>query len=125
MRSNKTPASEADISLTNKSEIFKRFSDYKSDHRITASGGLLPGTFATTEEDARNVRTGIEAINRYAMPSDEPAIYVFTIKPPENTALRRGTVEPAYGKPGGGVEVIFVNGSPEKTVTGPDTIPER
>ena len=74
--------------------------------------------------DAHN-KTGTDAINRYAMPSDEPAIYVFTVKPTEKTEIRRGTVEPAYGKPGGGVEVIFVNGSSEKTVTGPDTIPAK
>ena len=125
IKSNILPALKANITLTCKSENFKRFSDYKNDRRITASGGLLAGTFATTEEDARNVKTGTDAINRYAMPSDEPAIYVFTVKPTEKTEIRRGTVEPAYGKPGGGVEVIFVNGSSEKTVTGPDTIPAK
>jgi len=120
-----TAALKADITLSSKGEVFKRFSDYKNDKRVTESGGLLPGSFATTEEDACNATTGSQAVNRYAMPSDEPAIYVFTIKPPEKTELRRGVVEPAYGKPGGGIEVIFVNGSSEKTVTGPDTIPAK
>jgi len=36
-----------------------------------------------------------------------------------------GIVAPAYGEPGGGVEVIFVNGSPDGTVTGPETIPDK
>ena len=39
------------------------------------------------------------------------------------TILKRGVVQPAYGQPGGGVEVILVNGSPPNTVTGPKQIP--
>lgn len=122
-KSSSSPASEAAISWTEKDKIFKRYSPYKNDHRITEEGGLFPGTYSTTEEDARNVKTGTEATLRYALPSDEPAIYVFTIKPPEKTAVRIGVVQSANGKPGGGVEVLFNNGSPDKTVTGPNTIP--
>lgn len=122
-KSDTTPADEALISLTEEDEVFKRFSSYKNDHRVTEQGGLLPGTYATTEEDAKNVRTGTEATLRYALPSDEPAVYIFTIEPPEKTAIRVGVVQPANDKPGGGVEVIFEKGSPQKTVTGPDTIP--
>lgn len=122
-KSTQAPASEAAISLTEKDEIFKRFSPYRNDHRVTDEGGLVPGTYSTTEEDARNVKTGAEATLRYALPSDEPAIYIFTIQPPEKTAVRIGVVQSANGKPGGGVEVLFDNGSPKKTVTGPDTIP--
>jgi hypothetical protein len=48
---------------------------------------------------------------------------VFTIDPPIRTKLKRGVAQAAYGQPGGGVEVIFVNGSPDKTVTGPVQIP--
>jgi len=117
------PASEAAVSLTEKNQIFKRFSPYRNDHRVTEDGSLLSGAYATTEADARNVRRGAEATLRYALPSDDPAIYVFTILPPEKTSVRIGIVEPANGKPGGGVEVLFENGSPKKTVTGPDTIP--
>ena len=118
-----TPASQAVISLTEKDQIFKRFSPYGNDHRINEDGSLKPGAYATTEADARNAKTGTEATNRYALPSDEPAIYVFTIQPPEKTPVRIGTVEPANGKPGGGTEVLFENGSPKNTVTGPNTIP--
>lgn len=119
----KGPASEAEISETKEDEVFKRFSAYINDHRITEDGGLVPGTYATTEEDAKNVGTGSEATERYALPSDEPAIYVFTVKPPRRTKIRSGIVEPANGKRGGGVEVIFEEGSPEDTVTGPRQIP--
>jgi len=119
------PASQDPVSLTEKNKIFKRFSPYRNDRRINEDGSLKTGAYATTEADARNVKTGTDATNRYALPSDDPAIYVFTIQPPEETAVRIGTVEPANGKPGGGVEALFVEGSPKNTVTGPDTIPAK
>ena len=84
-----------------------------------------PGTFATTEEDARHVRTGAEAVVRYALQNKTPAKWRFGIKPPEETKLQRGIVEPAYGETGAGVEVIFVDGSPDGTVYGPDELPEQ
>ncbi|MEW5894448.1 MAG: hypothetical protein AB1650_01635 [Candidatus Omnitrophota bacterium] len=122
-KSAKAPASEAPITETKEDEVFKRYSPYRNDRRVTSDGGLLPGTYTTTEEDSHNVKTGKEAMDRYALPSDDPAIYVFTIQPPEKTRVRVGIVEPANNKPGGGVEVIFEDGSPRKTVTGLDTIP--
>jgi hypothetical protein len=105
-------------------EKFKRFSAYANDRRVTASGALVPGTYATTEQDAaKHVKTGRDAVKRYALPNPAPAVHVFTIEPPLRTRLQRGVAQPAYGQPGGGVEVIFVNGSPDKTVTGPAQIP--
>lgn len=116
-------ASEAPVEQLQAEEKFKRFSAYANDRRVTASGALLPGTYATTEEDAKHVKTGRDAVKRYALPNPAPAVHVFTIKPPLKTRLQRGVAQPAYGQPGGGVEVIFVNGSPDKTVTGPAQIP--
>jgi hypothetical protein len=104
-------------------ERFKRFSAYANDRRVTASGALVPGTYATTEEDAKHVKTGRDAVKRYALPNPAPAVHVFTIEPPLRTRLQRGVAQPAYRQPGRGVEVIFVNGSPDKTVTGPAQIP--
>lgn len=119
-----TGKAEAPVAHAKADEVFKRFSAYENDHRITANGGLLPGSCATTEADAKNVKTGKEAVARYALPNPKPAVYVFTVKPLKDTEVRRGTVQPANDQPGGGVEVIFTSGSPEKTVTGPDKIPE-
>ena len=116
-------ASDAPVETLHEEENFKRFSAYANDRRVTANGGLLPGTYATTEEDAQNVKTGRDAVKRYALPNPAPAVHVFTIEPPLGTGLQRGVAQPAYGQPGGGVEVIFVNGSPDKTVTGPALIP--
>ena len=105
--------------------MFKRFSAYENDHRITSDGGLLPGTYATTEEDAKIVRTGKEAVARYALPNPKPASNVWTIKPRKDTFIQFGIVEPAYGQPGGGVEVLFKDDTHAGTVTGPDKIPDE
>ena len=120
-----SPAKDAEDSYSLLNEVFKRFSAYLNDFRITEKKGLTPGTYATTAEDASNVKTGMEAVSRYALENKTPANKVFTIKPPEDTKLKRGIVEPAYGESGGGVEVIFVDGSPDGTVSGPEIIPER
>jgi len=119
-------AETAMITLTGSDEIFKRFCAYVNDHRITAGKGLTPGTFATTKEDAdANVKTGTDAVARYALPNSRPASNVFTISPAKDTELKRGTAQPAYNQPGGGVEVIFVIGLPDGTVSGPVTIPDK
>jgi hypothetical protein len=116
-------ASNAPEEELQQEEQFKRFSAYANDRRVTANGALVPGTYATTEADAKHVQTGSDAVKRYALPNPAPAVHVFTIRPPMKTKLRRGVAQLAYGQPGGGVEVIFVNGSPNKTVTGPAQIP--
>lgn len=118
-------AEVAPVEFTKIGEKFKRFSAFRNDRRMNPDGSLKLGSYATTEEDAKNVRTGIDAVRRYALPNPAPAIYVFTINPPEKTRIKKGIAQPAYNQPGGGTEVMFVEGSPPKTVTGPDTIPER
>ena len=119
------PAKYALIEKTKEKEVFKRFTAYENDRRIKPDRSLLPGTYATTEEDAKNVRTGKEAVARYALPNPKPASNVFTIKPYKDTLIQRGMVEPANDQPGGGVEVIFTLGTQPGTVTGPDKIPDE
>lgn len=118
-------AKDAPITTTGIGEIFKRFSHFKDDRRVTSGRGLTKGTFATTSADALNVHTGMDAVHRYALPDKRPANQRFTISPPQRTSLQRGVAQPAYGESGGGIEVIFVDGSPDHTVTGPDEIRER
>lgn len=119
-------AEDAPITLTEDNEIFKRFSAYSNDKRVTAGKGLTAGTFATTKADAdANVKTGTDAVKRYALPNSKPATNVFTISPAKDAELRRGTAQPANSQPGGGVEVIFVVGLPDGTVSGPSTIPDK
>jgi hypothetical protein len=79
----------------------------------------------SSSEDAKNVKTGKDAVARYALPNPAPASNVFTVRPNKDTDIQRGIVEPAFGQPGGGVEVIFTNGTQPKTVTGPMKIPDE
>lgn len=121
-----TGAQDAPVTMTISDEIFKRFSAFKNDNRVTKGMGLTKGTFATTKEDAdAHVKTGTDAVQRYALPNPTPASNVFTITPAQDTDLQRGVTQPANNQPGGGVEVIFVNGLPDGTVTGPVKIPDK
>jgi hypothetical protein len=119
------PAKDAPEEKTTLGEIFKRFSAYRNDRRVLPDSSLRPGTYATTEADARNVKTGTDAVRRYALPDPKPASFVFAIAPLKDTVIQYGSVQPAYGQPGGGVEVIFTNGTDPKTVAGPTTIPDK
>src|SRR6266404_5372922 len=67
------PAKDAAETPTIPGEVFKRFSAYANDRRITKKQGLTPGTFATTREDADAfVRTGTDAVKRYALENKTP-----------------------------------------------------
>jgi hypothetical protein len=114
-------ASEAVVGSTEDGERFFRFSAFENDRRVTAERGLLPGTYATTEEDGLKVKTGAEAVERYALPNADPASYRFAISPLKSTAIQQGVVQPANGHQGGGVEVVFTNGTTKDTVTLPPT----
>lgn len=120
-----TPAKDAPVEKTKEKEVFKRFTAYENDHRITSDGKLLPGTYATTEEDAKKAPTGKAAVARYALPNPKPASNVWTIKPWKDTLIQYGIVEPANNQPGGGVEVIFTKGTSPGTVTGHEKIPDE
>src|SRR6201987_631871 len=65
-------ASDAPEEELQEEQKFKRFSAYANDRRVTANGGLVPGTYATTEEDAKHVKTGRDAVKRYALPNPAP-----------------------------------------------------
>ena len=118
------PAKYAPIDKTKPGEVFKRFSAYENDLRRRRDGSWRDGTYATTEEDARNVKTGMDAVARYALPNPAPASYMFTGRPDKDTEIQKGITAPAHGQPGGGVEVIFTEGTQPHTVTGPRKIPD-
>jgi hypothetical protein len=119
------PAASAAPAPAEPDDEFKRFTAFANDRRVTAELGLLPGTYATTAEDARHVRTGLEAAARYALPNPAPASHLFTIRPLPGTLIQIGTAQPAFDQPGGGVEVLFPTGTDAVTVSGPERIPDR
>ena len=114
------------VETTKAGERFVRFSAYKNDNRVRSDGSLRAGSYATTAEDAKNVTTGKDAVARYALPNPQPASYRFTIRPEKDTVIEKGMVQPAFEQPGGGVEVIFKDGTTPDTVTlPPDKIPDE
>lgn len=120
------PAIEAMPVACKPEEKFLRFSAFANDRRILADGSLTAGTFATTWEDGwLSVRTGLDAVQRYALPNSAPAVNRFWLSPPQAVNVQRGTAQPAYGQPGGGVEVLFTNGAPANTLKKQDQIPAR
>jgi len=126
IQKNAGPATDGPVEKTKADEEFKRFCAYPNDRRVNADGSLRPGTYATTAEDAKQVTTGMEAVERYALPNPAPASYRYTITPHAGTVFQQGTVKPAYSHKGGGVEVFFKSGTQPKTVALPPTkLPDR
>ena len=119
------PATEGEPKETEDGAIFMRFTAYKNDRRITPNNGLVPGTYATTEADSRHVRTGEEAVERYALPDPTPAKYRYKIEPLIGTKYREGIVQPNFGHAGGGVEDLFDDGTDDNTVILNTILPEK
>ena len=118
------PAQTAPVVQSDTDERFLRFSAFADDVRIQPDGSVTPETYVTTHQDGMTyVKTGMDAVRRYAMPNPVPAVHRFYLKPPTRIQVQRGITQPANGQPGGGVEVIFVNGSPPKSLEKQDQIP--
>lgn len=117
------PASDAPVEGSQPDERFMRFSAFANDRRVLADGSVSAGTYVTTHADGMLVKTGREAVARYALPNPDPAVHRFHLRPPVPILVRRGIVQPAYSQPGGGVEVIFEHGAPAGTLFKTDQIP--
>jgi len=118
------PADAAPVEASDAGERFLRFSAFDNDRRILANGAVTPGTYVTTLKDGTaNVRNGMDAVRRYALPNPDPAVHRYLLVPPSIVAVRRGTVQPAFGQPGGGAEVIFDKGASAGTMQGKDQLP--
>ena len=117
-------ASPAFPLLTNSSELLVRFSAFSGDRRVSPDGSVLPGTYVTSERDAAFSPSGFAVVGRYAPPNMLPAVHRFDITVPARTAGLVGTVVPAFGQAGGGVEIELKDGAARGSVTGRSTIPE-
>jgi hypothetical protein len=90
--------------------IFHRYSSFNPDRRVDpVTGSFLPGTYAAPESEVPFVPTGFVAVGRFALPNNLPASYHYEIEAPIGTAVDFGTVAPAFGQAGGGVEAYFSN----------------
>lgn len=107
-----------------KPEKFVRFSAFKNDRRVRSDRSLLPGSYVTSERDAGFAPSGFAVVGRYALPNPVSATNRFDIAIPGKTPGLVGTVLPAFGQAGGGVEIELINGAPPGSVNGPTVIPE-
>lgn len=90
--------------------MFHRFSAFDPDRRIDpATGSFLPGTYAAPESEVPFVPTGFVAVGRFALPNNLPASYHYEIEAPMGAKVVFGTVAPAFGQAGRGVEAYFAN----------------
>lgn len=106
-------------------EKYYRFSAFAMDRRILSDGSLAANSYATSETDIKVVPNGLAAVGRYALPTRTSAKYVFEISPAPGTLIFFGTVTPAFGMAGGGVEVFFPLGTTAGTVNPINPIPEK
>jgi hypothetical protein len=89
---------------------FHRFSAFNPDRRVDpVTGSFLAGTYCAPELEVPFVPTGFVAVGRFALPNTLPASYHYEIEAPAGTAVDFGTVAPAFGQAGGGVEAYFAN----------------
>jgi hypothetical protein len=109
---------------TKANDAFVRFSAFANDRRIRPDGSLLPGTYVTSEGDAAFAQSGFAVVGRYALPNIMPATHRFDIVVPDGTIGLVGTVTPAFGQAGGGVEIEFTKGAPKGSVRSKSTISE-
>jgi hypothetical protein len=107
-------------------EGFVRFSAYPNDFRVLQGGGLAAGSFAAPVQELQVTHSGVAAVARFALPNPFPAVYVYPIVPKGATLkqIEVGTVTPAFGQAGGGVEVRFLSALVKGSVVGPYRIPE-
>jgi hypothetical protein len=107
---------------------FHRFSAFNPDRRVDpVTGSFLPGTYAAPESEAPFVPTGFVAVGRFALPNNLPASHHYEIEASVGTSVDFGTVAPAFGQAGGGVEAYFAGGAVNAKIppTHPSTLPDE
>lgn len=104
------PSSLVKKVVLHSNRAFHRFSAFNPDRRVNPkTGDFLPGTYATPESEVPFVPSGFAAVGRFALPNNLPASHHYVIEAPAGTTVAFGTVAPAFGQAGGGVEAYFQN----------------
>ena len=86
--------------------IFRRYLNTPLDNRFVG-GQLCRGTYLTSEVDAAHADSGLGAVSRYALPIPLPVNHVIQYELPTGADIQIGTVAPAFGQSGGGVEIML------------------
>lgn len=87
-----------------------RFSAFQNDRRIRKDGSVARGTYAAPASELLHCITGFGACGRFALPNPSPAKWLSFILVPGGAKYLAGTVAPAFGQAGGGVEVELTDG---------------
>jgi hypothetical protein len=107
-------------------ERFIRLSAFENDLRIdNFNKCFLPGTYSTSLEDYLSMKANNldknkilgDPIIRYSLPVDLPIKWIFYVHPKKGDKYRKGKVQPAFGKTGGGIECFFDFGTSHNTLT--------
>ena len=107
-----TPSTLAKHQTLSKPRQFHRFSPFNPDRRVDPStGDFLPGTYAVPESELPFCQTGFAAVGRLALPSVMPASFQYIATAAVGTNVAFGTVAPAFGQAGGGVEAFLAHGA--------------
>ena len=118
------PSSLVKKVILRENRIFHRFSAFNPDRRVDPlTGDFIPGTYAATESEVPFVPSGFAAVGRFALPNNLPASHHYVIEAPAGIAVEFGTVTPAFGQAGGGVEAYFQSAVKNQQV--PPTSPSR
>jgi hypothetical protein len=107
---------------------FHRYSAFNPDRRIDpVTGDLARGSYAVPESEVPFLPTGFAAVGRLALPLTAPASHVYSISAQAGTAVEFGTIAPAFGQSGGGVEAYFPSGAVNVPPTPPSAkvLPEE
>jgi hypothetical protein len=101
---------------------FRRYDYVAAAPLYALAGRNIPKTFAAPLSDP--LVSSSEAQKIYALPgAPRDAYYIITIDPRDNPYLGPTIVQPKYGQPGGGNEVIILGPIPPGQIQGPYPLP--
>jgi hypothetical protein len=112
-----TGAVDSTIETANGSDIqkFVRLYAFENDFRVDReSGRLLPGSFTFDLNDFMTFTfplNNYDPLDYYSLPNPFTIKWLFYFKSISGDTFQRGTVQPSFGKKGGGKEYFFSNGT--------------
>jgi hypothetical protein len=88
--------------------ILRRYLATATDHRYNSvAGTLAANTYLSPDLDGTYINSGFAAVGRLALPMPLPASHVVFYEIQAAAPARVGTIGPAFGQAGGGVEICL------------------
>ena len=86
--------------------VFCRYLAANTDFRYSA-GELAANTYLSPVVEAPHMPTGFSVVGRLSLPIPLPPRHIFFYELGKGVTIRVGTVSPAFGQAGGGVEILL------------------